>query len=485
MLREVVRECKRRGLYVRADAARAMASFDDLPALIEAVKVRLNDGSSTMVDADTVRLATEDMKIEVEEQTVVTAFKDARRGERSAAFRRRYELTWQRVARNLPGVSRVDAAGQGLTGTVVCVLGMLVVLDEGVFLEDLHGRVRCDLTEAAAFNGYFAEGMIVVAEGVVENKVFRVRQLGHPPPEPRPPRDLTASAQVPWVVVAEPHLDLPATLPRLRALIDGLIAPHVRRYATLAAHAQTYNQQPPHRLLLALVGDFASPTAAAAASAFRDLRARFADLGALLCSSEWDIDGVPLASMIDIVIVPGVRDPVAGTPRGVLPRAPLPRKLLEPCIDKLKTKTKDACVLTNATSPCRIRGPTGNDIVFHRDNALKKFRRLSARLLPSHYDDDLASPSALAPTDHLTKTLLDQAHLSPLALNLAPVQWEFDHALCLSPAPDALLFADDTAHAFSTVYEDTTVFNPGSFALRGEFVVFDPATCDVQSSQVP
>lgn len=78
----------------------------------------------------------------------------------------------------------------------------------------------------------------------------------------------------------------------------------------------------------------------------------------------------------------------------------------------------------------------------------------------------------------LTKTLLDQGHLSPFPLNTRPIHWDFGSALQLYPLPTALVMADPEAPAFSLNYMGCCVMNPGSIVdgRRGErarWVEFD------------
>lgn len=61
----------------------------------------------------------------------------------------------------------------------------------------------------------------------------------------------------------------------------------------------------------------------------------------------------------------------------------------------------------------------------------------------------------------LTKTLLDQSHLSPFPLSTRPVHWDHAHALALYPLPSALVVADAEAPAFALVYHGCCVMNPG------------------------
>lgn len=78
------------------------------------------------------------------------------------------------------------------------------------------------------------------------------------------------------------------------------------------------------------------------------------------------------------------------------------------------------------------------------------------------------------------QTILDQAHLSPLPLNIRPVLWDYDHALRLYPMPTTVrplsvvvsraerlqLILADKFDPYKLVYEDCLVFNPGSFSRR-------------------
>ena len=82
-------------------------------------------------------------------------------------------------------ITGIDAL-LGRTGLRV-VLGMLVELDDGSFhIEDGHGSVPLDLSNAALTSGLFTRHSIVLAEGEMHSSgIFKVRQLGLPPPEPR------------------------------------------------------------------------------------------------------------------------------------------------------------------------------------------------------------------------------------------------------------------------------------------------------------
>ncbi|KAJ9667888.1 DNA-directed DNA polymerase epsilon, subunit B [Coniosporium apollinis] len=70
----------------------------------------------------------------------------------------------------------------------------------------------------------------------------------------------------------------------------------------------------------------------------------------------------------------------------------------------------------------------------------------------------------------LTRTLLDQSHLSPFPLSTRPVHWDYAHALSLYPLPTSLVIADSEAPAFALRYEGCCVMNPGKLmeGRRGE-----------------
>ena len=183
---------------------------------------------------------------------------------KAALFATRLALVEQRVRRNelfKPPVlahgaaqkeflqlTNIDALA-GRSGTRV-VLGMLTELQEGtIFLEDAHGYVPLDLTDAKSTTGLFTRHSIVLAEGeMTAAGVFRVSVLGLPPMEPRalsiaslggvdllrprrrrrarlhrrghrPPPGGGASAMV--IVLSDVWLDQPSTLAQLEKHFGG------------------------------------------------------------------------------------------------------------------------------------------------------------------------------------------------------------------------------------------------------------------------
>lgn len=62
---------------------------------------------------------------------------------------------------------------------------MLSQIKEGkIYLEDMDDRIELDLTETKISSGFFTETSFVLALGtIVENDVFKVKELAHPPSE--------------------------------------------------------------------------------------------------------------------------------------------------------------------------------------------------------------------------------------------------------------------------------------------------------------
>jgi DNA polymerase epsilon subunit 2 len=92
-------------------------------------------------------------------------------------------------------------------------------------------------------------------------------------------------------------------------------------------------------------------------------------------------------------------------------------------------------------------------------------------------DDDDVDPDILA-ARRLTKTLLDQAHLSPFPISTRPVHWDYASALQLYPLPSALVIADPEAPLFALNYMGCCVMNPGRLidgrkGARARWIEFD------------
>ncbi|KAG8835941.1 DNA-directed DNA polymerase epsilon, subunit B [Serendipita sp. 399] len=144
------------------------------------------------------------------------------------------------------------------------------------------------------------------------------------------------------------------------------------------------------------------------------------------------------------LFVPGPNDPWSSD---VLPRRPIPPAFVNRVQAKLSKKA------SFATNPCRIKF-MGQEIVIYRQDLMGKMMRNLVGVKPDLESADLKR--------YLVQTILDQVHLSPLALTVQAISWEFDHALRLYPMPTAVVLADNY-EPYELTYEGCHVFNPGSF----------------------
>ena len=80
-------------------------------------------------------------------------------------------------------------------------------------------------------------------------------------------------------------------------------------------------------------------------------------------------------------------------------------------------------------------------------------------------------------------SLLDQAHLCPLPLEVKPLFWDLDHSMRLTPLPHLLILGDRT-EKFVHSYNGCVVTNPGSFSADSSFIVYRPAERVVELSQL-
>ena len=120
----------------------------------------------------------------------------------------------------------------------------------------------------------------------------------------------------------------------------------------------------------------------------------------------------------------------------------------------------------SSSNPARII-LCGQEIVIFREELLARMRR--AAVLPPNEDATNGLPQ------HLTETLIHQAHICPLPLTEAAVYWQLDPSLWLHPAPDVIVVAARVS-AYQHTYPstDTCAFNPGAFATDFAWMVYSP-----------
>ncbi|ODV94678.1 hypothetical protein PACTADRAFT_50540 [Pachysolen tannophilus NRRL Y-2460] len=97
----------------------------------------------------------------------------------------------------------------------------------------------------------------------------------------------------------------------------------------------------------------------------------------------------------------------------------------------------------------------------------------------------IISPSLLE-SRKIVKTILDQGHLSPFALNIRPITWDKDFYLTMSPLPTVLILTDVTCPSFDVTYEGCHTINPGKFMVRNHinYVEYTPSLKKAEFKQI-
>uniref|UniRef100_A0A7S3EJ80 DNA polymerase epsilon subunit n=1 Tax=Rhodosorus marinus TaxID=101924 RepID=A0A7S3EJ80_9RHOD len=392
--------------------------------------------------------------------------------EKIGMFRKRFELLLQRTLRDerfhLPEthdfvdtkVRLTEIESLHTQSGRKTVLGFLTQLEEGTwFLEDLRSSIQISIKNAQFTPGIHTDGSIVLAQGEVVGSLFVVDTLGSPSAEKRldslaaisrcdlfgpaledADRKLlaekeTEDGEAMILFLADVWLDTKQVLGGFKRLLQGFqeskIAPAV----------------------IVLMGDFSSPQLSATEQAV-NLQSNFGALGNIIA------DYKEISEQTEFVIVPGPNDPGC---MGVLPRESLAPFFVE----EFRKYVKNVHLMS---SPCRLRYYTQEIVVF-REDLLQKMMRHSATRLTSEEDH----------TEHLVKSIVDQAHLCPLPLTSRPVLWEHDHALWLFPTPDVLVLACNQS-PFVWSYNNCQAANPSRFGENCTFTVYLPSSKIVQHS---
>ncbi|KAJ1623271.1 DNA polymerase alpha/epsilon subunit B-domain-containing protein [Pavlovales sp. CCMP2436] len=396
----------------------------------------------------------------------------------------RYALIRQRLLRNnlfkrpaLEHLSKTSnfvhltdvEALSGCTGRQ-CILGLLCEPSEGVFhLEDLSGTVPVDLSDAKPSAGLFTLGCFVLTEGeLLPTGVFKVEVLCFPPPEPREqsisllenvrcfgPNDGTAlektradllsrADEAMLIVVSDCWLDRTEVVSALEDLLDGYEAA-TQEQADAAA-----------QFAFLLCGNFvAEPLACTDMYA---MRAHFDKLAEVIRKRP------TLAAHSHFVFAPGPKDLTLGASEA-LPRSRLPATFTAALRERVKH-------VHFASAPARLRF-YGREIVVFREDLVVHTRR-NAIVEPNEGESTEMS-------EHLVKTIVDQAHLRPSLLSNFPVFWNHDHALQLPFTPDVLVLADNYSH-YEVNYEGCLAFNPGMLMAGLSWMVYRPASNTVEYS---
>lgn len=348
----------------------------------------------------------------------------------------------------------------GRQGQRFLLFGMLSTSSDGRYeLEDADGTVGLDLHDAIPGEGIFTEGSLILVEGeyTVEERIH-VFALGHPPSETRaqarsmhahtdflgPPQTpilepagapSRVAARASWrgaisvkeeaafqvheanhsdlcfVIFSDLHLDHPKTMAAFATVLQGYVDADFIPFA------------------LMLCGNFASQQYSSADTVDR-YKAGFASLAETLSRFP------AIVRSSHIILVPGPQDPFASS---LVPRPPLPQGLVEPLVSKLKTMH---ATIHLASNPCRI-SYFSQQIVVYRDDMMTRMLRNTVRIKDQAQEQEREQREREERDlkKFLVSTVLDQAHLVPLAQRIRPVLWDHDHALSLYPMPTAVSIA--------------------------------------------
>ncbi|QSZ36732.1 hypothetical protein DSL72_006615 [Monilinia vaccinii-corymbosi] len=302
----------------------------------------------------------------------------------------------------------------------------------------------------------------------LEQKLLRPRPPSPDAEDPPPP----SRGRV--VILGEVHLDIPQTLQALKKILS------------------LYSSEPEGctPMTFILLGSFVSHAVLARGGSGGSIEYKeyFDSLAAIL--SEYPT----LLSTATFIFIPGPNDAwVSAFSSGSsvpLPRKPVPemftsrikRAFASANIEMEKEKGKKGngeAIWTSNPARVSLFGMSCELVVF-RDDISGRLRRTAVALssskkpTPENEDEDIdmsPPPPEIDPDIHtarrLTKTLLDQGHLSPFPLNIAPQHWDFSTALSLYPLPTAIILCDVDSPAFCLTYEGCHVMNPGGVVARG------------------
>ncbi|THV08446.1 DNA polymerase epsilon, subunit B [Dendrothele bispora CBS 962.96] len=352
----------------------------------------------------------------------------------------------------------------GRAGERFLLLGMLTRSKEGkLCLEDADGSVELDFsTLDEPGDGLFTEGSFALVEGeYTVDATLEIIAIGQPPCESRQTarsiyghidflgkgstsllEDGTLSVKVQedlpdlhFFFLSDVWLDHHRTLPGLQKMFDNCVE----------------NDFIPKVLIMC--GNFTSRSISNGNA--RDIQRYQENFDALADL----ISSYPLITRTThFVFVPGPLDIALNS---TLPRRPI----LTSFVARLRTKLQNVHFGTN---PCRIKF-FDQEIVVYRDDCMSKMVRnvVGVGVKPDVSSEDLKR--------FLVQSILDQAHLSPLTINIQPVLSDYDHSLRLYPLPTALVLADKYDR-YKITYTGCHVFNPGSFVGNSfVFSTYKPA----------
>ncbi|KAG8742576.1 DNA-directed DNA polymerase epsilon, subunit B [Ceratobasidium sp. 414] len=358
---------------------------------------------------------------------------------RAQFLRDRYNIIKQVVLRNehfsppaVPGKDRDSYLKLtttknllGRAGEPFMLFGMLTHSPDGkLCLEDLEGRVELDIRNTGPCEGLFTEGSMVLCEGIyTDEETLSVEAIGHPPSEKREVSrsifghiDFLGKGATTLVEEAKFDARLQRVYRPSFIVISDLWLDHPRTTLGLRKLFQTCIEQDWVPLLFIFCGNFTTRgIGQGSGDALFKYTEYFDALADLLSSPEYH----PILEKSQFVFVPGPLDPWGSS---TLPRPPIPMSFTT----KIRARVPRVHFTSN---PCRIKF-FSQEIVIFREDVMSRMLRNLVGIKRVVGDTDLKK--------YLVQTLLDQAHLSPISLNVQPTLWEFDQSLRLYPMPTAV-----------------------------------------------
>jgi DNA polymerase epsilon subunit 2 len=314
--------------------------------------------------------------------------------------------------------------------------------------------------------------------------LFHVQTLGHPPAELRE-TTLKAMSILDSSSVSLKHAELEyivhqSKLPENRddsiVFISNVHLDKLSVRENLRIMLEEYVNSSNVPKVFVLMGNFCSHPFGHESGDSTLYKELFTALGDLIAS----VNGVGNNFDTSFVLIPGPSDPSATK---VLPRHSMPTTLL----GNLLSRKDIAPKIVLMTNPCRMKWFDKEIVIFRSDITDRLTKHM---LLPLS-----KSQGVLEPHQHAVRTVIDQGHLLPLELSVAPIYWEYDHALRISPLPDVIVLAEANQAPYLEVrsfetrvgsvegdVEDESkvtswkcsVVNPGDFVHKGNWAAYQP-----------
>ncbi|KPI85176.1 putative DNA polymerase epsilon subunit b [Leptomonas seymouri] len=378
----------------------------------------------------------------------------------------------------------LTSAMEGLDPHIqIAVLGLILARDGDVYLEDLRGEVKLKFMDHSRVTNhcFIGTGCMVVVTGFWVNGALQVVRIDLPPTERREvtlrdvgintdlfglaPSDPIAALreekkgiQNVIIVMAHMHLDKPSTMSKLARFFERM---------------QGLSEAELRDITFVFTGDFSSaPLHFSDASHLPDIFDSSDRLQTLLdglgkCVA---LNAPTAAQQSQFVLIPGPNDMTVL--QGFQPQTPIAAHFAK----GLESRTKR---LTLAPNPCRLRFYT-HEMIIARREFLRDFQQGESRYEWERYRPQESAESAVgggaltasaASFERVAKTILDEAHLSPIIDEA--VLWRMDDALRIPVLPHTMLLCDSTEQ-WECHYKGVHVVNPGSFAVSGTFLWYTP-----------